>query len=399
VRVLFLSHRIPFPPDKGDKIRSYRLLEALAARHEVRLITHADDPRDTRHLPALLELCRKASVYPASGAARLWRSAAALLRGRPISFARFYDRKASEEVRHAIETDRPDVIVVFSAQPAEYLPEDTGVPVVVDLVDVDSEKWSAYAESAKGPMRWIYRREARLVRAFERKLAARAARVSVATDREAAEFHASVSGREVSTVWNGVEIRSREDAPRTSGLLVFCGAMDYEPNAGAASFAARSVLPLVQASAPHARLRIVGRNPGRAVRALARLPGVEVTGEVPDVGPEMARAEVSLLPLRIVRGVPNKVLESFAYGVPVVATPAVLAAVGAEAGKHALAAEDAAGLASCAIRLIEDATLRRRIGEGGRELATGRYRWDRFQSGMLGLLEEAVHGRAAWACG
>jgi sugar transferase (PEP-CTERM/EpsH1 system associated) len=399
VRILFLSHRIPYPPDKGDKIRSFRLLEALARRHEVRLITHADDPRDLRHLPELLRICRSASVYSASRLRRAVRIAAGLLSGRALSFAKFHDRRAAREVRRILETDRPDVIVVFSAQPAEYVPAGSGVPVVVDLVDVDSEKWAAYARTSRGPMRWLYGREARIVRAFERALATTASRISVATDREAAQFRAAVSSRHVATVPNGVDVRPDGAGRRVPGLLVFAGAMDYEANADAATFAARSVLPLIRADAPHATLRIIGRNPGRAVRSLASLPGVEVSGEVADVGREVARAEVSLLPLRMVRGVPNKLLESFAHGVAVVTTPAALEAVGAAAGEHAFAAEDAPGLAACALRLLRDPSLRDRVAESGRRLAAERFRWDRFETGMLSLVDEAVHGRAAWACG
>jgi polysaccharide biosynthesis protein PslH len=395
VKILFLSHRIPYPPDKGDKIRSFRLLEALASRHDVRLVTHADDPRDLKHVPELLRRCRTASVYPVSAAQRVARSLGALLSGRAVSFAKFHDRRAAREVRAILEADPPDVVVVFSAQPAEYLPEGLDIPVVIDLVDVDSEKWATYASSARGLMRWIYGREARLVRAFERRLAGLGSRISVATEREAALFRQAVSPRGVAAVPNGVDLGPRTAAgARVPGLMVLAGAMNYAANEEAAVLAAREVLPLVRKQAPDATLRIVGRNPGRTVRALGRLPGVTVTGEVPAMAPELERAEVSLVPLRLVRGLPTKVLESFAHGIPVVATSEVLAAVGAEAGVHALGADDAAGLAEAAALLLQDAALRDRIGEAGRSLASERFRWDRFESGMLGLVEDVVHAGA-----
>ena len=175
MRVLFLSHRIPYPPDKGDKIRSFRLLEALAQRHEVRLITHADDPRDLKHLP---ELCSSSAARRAStrrrASARLWRSAAALLRGR-ADLVRAVPRPPRRARGAAMRSrpSRPTSSSCSRRSRPSTCPRTLGVPVVVDLVDVDSEKWAAYAESRAGPMRWIYRREARLVRAFERTLAER----------------------------------------------------------------------------------------------------------------------------------------------------------------------------------------------------------------------------------
>jgi sugar transferase (PEP-CTERM/EpsH1 system associated) len=319
------------------------------------------------------------------------RSFCALLSGRAVSFAKFHDRRAAREVLTILAADPPDVIVVFSAQPAVYLPPDLAIPVVIDLVDVDSEKWETYAASAGGLMHWIYGREARVVRAFERTLAGSAARISLATEREAALFRRAVADRRVEAIPNGVEVETSTTA-RTPGLLILAGAMDYAANEEAATIAARQVLPLVRAFVPNATLRIVGRNPGRKVRALGNLPGVVVTGEVRDIAPEISKAEVSLIPLRVVRGVPTKVLESFAHGVAVVTTPAVLDAVGASAGVHALAADDPDGLASAAVSLLRDADLRARIGQAGRTLASERFRWDLFESEMLGLVEEVVQG-------
>jgi glycosyltransferase involved in cell wall biosynthesis len=201
----------------------------------------------------------------------------------------------------------------------------------------------------------------------------------------------------VAAIPNGVEVEPGNGAARTPGLIVLAGAMDYPANEEAAAIAARSVLPLVRRDVPGATLRIVGRNPSRGVRALGRLAGVEVTGEVREISPEIARADVSLIPLRVVRGIPTKVLESFAHGVPVVATPQVLAAVGAVQGEHALAADDPEGLAASVVRLLRDPALRGRLGEAGRSLAIQRFRWERFETGMLDLVEEVVH-EGARAC-
>jgi sugar transferase (PEP-CTERM/EpsH1 system associated) len=394
VRILLLSHRIPFPPDKGDKIRSFHLLEALASRHEVRLITHADDPRDLRHVPELRARCKSVTVYSRSRAGRSLSSARAFVAGRPLSFARFHDARAAREVRDALATDPPDVVVVFSAQPAEYLPARVPVPVIVDLVDVDSEKWSSYAAAARGVLRAVYLRELRLVRAFERRLVERGFRICVVSDREAALFRRVVADVPVDVIPNGVDV---SDAPLRRvqpGVLLFSGAMDYAANEEAAAIGARSVMPLVRSRVPEAKLRIVGRHPGRAVRALARLPGVEVTGEVASVGTELERAALSLLPLRVVRGIPNKILESFAYGVPVVATTQALDAVGARNGEHALASDTPEGLAGAAVSLLEDGSLAARIGAAGRDLVRERFRWDRFESGFLAMVADVARKAA-----
>jgi sugar transferase (PEP-CTERM/EpsH1 system associated) len=391
LRVLLLTHRCPYPPDKGDKIRSFHWLRALAARHEVHLVTHADDPRDLRHVAELARLCRSVSVHPVSRSRRLVKGVAALASGRPLSFAKFREPAAAAEVARLLEREPPDVVVAYSAQPAEYLPARPGIPVVVDLVDVDSEKWSDYARRAWGPMRAIYAREARLVRRFERDLADRGFRLVLIAGREARLFQDVVADVPVTVVPNGVEAGGAPSArDREPGRLVFVGAMDYAANRDAAAVAARDVLPLVRRTRHDASLSIVGRNPGSLRRALGSLPGVEVTGEVADVAEHLDRAAASLLPLRTVRGVPNKLLEALARGVPVVTTRAALDAIEAEAGTHALAAESADGLAQAVLALLGDAGLAARIGAAGRALVRERYRWERTERAFQDLVEQSA---------
>jgi polysaccharide biosynthesis protein PslH len=390
VRILLLTHRIPYPPDKGDKIRSFHLLEALSREHDVRLITHADDPRDVAHLAELRRRCRAASVHPRGFWARTLASVGALISGRPLSFARFHAAAAAREVTEALMTDVPDVIVVFSAQPAEYLPSDLSIPVVVDLVDVDSEKWGALAVRSSGLVRWIYAREQRLVAAFERRLAERGFRIALVTEGEAEAFRRKAADAAVTVVPNGVAVAAPSLAARSPGTLVFVGAMDYAPNVEAASLAAREVMPLVLREHPGVRLRIVGRHAGRGVRALQALPGVEVPGEVESVTAELSTATIALIPLRVVRGVPNKLLEAFAHGLPVVTTPMALDAIDARPGEHALAAVGPDGLADAVRSLLRDPALRERLGSAGRRFVLERFRWERFDAAMLDLVKGAT---------
>ncbi len=392
MRVLLLVHRVPYPPDKGDKIRSFRIMEALCEHHEVHLLTHADDTADLAFVGELEKRCRSVHVVPISAVQSKGRMAAALFRGEALSVAHFVDRRTTVLVENLITGIDPELIVVYSSQPVRYLPAKLNVPVIVDLVDVDSEKWRAYADDSFGPMRWLYRREARVVRELEKEIVRRGYRVVVVSEREADAFRAAVAQVDVSVIPNGVDA-PRSVAPgasRDENLILFVGAMDYTANVEAVRRAAMEVLPLIRTRRPSARFRIVGRNPTRAVRALAELPGVEVTGAVASVAPHLEAAAVSLVPLRVSRGIPNKVLEAFAHGVPVVSTGDVARAVSATDGEHLLVAERDEDLAAATVRLLEDAPLRDRIGTAARTFVTGHYRWDRMVSAFQALASETA---------
>lgn len=370
--VLFLAHRVPFPPDRGDKIRGYHILQYLAQRRPVHLLAFADDPRDLE--PTADARAMTASVRVVRRNKGQLRSAAeALATGRPASLAAFHNPAMHDAVAELLATRPIETIHVFSSQMAQYVPARTTARIVMDFCDVDSAKFAAYAEDARGPMRWMLRREARLLSAFEAEVAARAHASLFVSEAEAALFRARSGAARVHAVENGIDTAFFDPAGvrpiETGPLLVFTGQMDYRPNIEAVRWFVRDVLPRV----PRARFAIVGRAPVAEVQALAG-SRVIVTGEVPDVRPWLAAASVVVAPLKLARGVQNKVLEAMAMARPAVASPA--AAEGIDHQGTLSVAGDAAAMAASVSYLLGHEGEAGALGSRARALVKARYGWD-----------------------
>jgi sugar transferase (PEP-CTERM/EpsH1 system associated) len=339
--ILFLAHRIPYPPNKGDKIRSWHFLRGLSKRFTVHLGTFVDDQDDWQHVGTLREVCGEVCVRPlVPGWARL-RSLAGLVRGRALTIDYYRDAQLSAWVRDLARRRPLSGVFVYSSSMAQYasrLALPAGVPRILDLCDVDSDKWRQYAVERTGPLRWLYAREGRLLEGEERRYAGQFDRTLVIADVEAQlmrRIAPEASGR-VGVLPNGVDTQyfdSEQDwpcpFPAGSRPVVFTGAMDYHPNVDGVKWFAAEILPLVRAQVPEASFWIVGSNPTDEVRALGRLGDIAVTGRVPDVRPYLAHADVVVAPLRIARGVQNKVLEAMAMARPVVSTPQAAQGLGA----------------------------------------------------------------------
>jgi len=382
--VLFLAHRLPYPPNKGDKVRSYHLLRHLAARHRVFLGTFVDDPEDEAHVPTVGQWCAEVHAPRLHPRRAKVASLAGLLRREPLTLA--YYRSASLQAwadglrqRRAV-----DCTLVFSSSMAPYA-QGFPRPALVDFVDVDSAKWTAYAGNHPWPLSWLYRREGRTLLAYERAVAAQADQSFFAADKEAALFRglAPESAGRVTAITNGVDAaywapRADLASPYAAGEqpLVFTGAMDYWPNVDAVSWFARDMLPRLRALRPGLRLHIVGRNPAPAVRALEG-DAVAVTGTVPDVRPYLQHAAVVVAPLRLARGIQNKVLEAMAMGRPVVTAGACAEAItAARPGEHLLAATTADDHVREVAALLQAPARAAAIGQAGRELVQRAYGWD-----------------------
>ncbi|HET6306951.1 MAG TPA: TIGR03087 family PEP-CTERM/XrtA system glycosyltransferase [Rhodopila sp.] len=359
--LLFLSHRLPYPPTKGEKIRAYHELRDLAQRYDIHLGCLVDDPDDLRHVDAVRAWCR--DVHVAVVDRRIGRlcSLRGLLGGTALSVAYFRDRGLAAWVRRVAATIRPAATFVYSSNMAPYvldLPR-TG-PLVVDFVDVDSEKWRALGAASHGPMRLVYRREARLIAALERRVAQGSDVSAFVSDAEAALFarlNPGCAGR-VRGVGNGVDHRyfdpGVEHPPPyevTRPNFVFTGTMDYPPNVEAVGWFVAEMWPLVRRVLPEARFHIVGAHPGRSVRLLASVEGVAVTGRVADVRPYLAHATACVAPMRIARGIQNKVLEAMAMGRPVVLTAGALEGIAAVPGREVVLADTAEAFAAACCRL------------------------------------------------
>ncbi len=405
--LLFLAHRIPWPPDKGDKIRSWRLLEHLLARGwRVHLGAFVDDPADFAHEAHLAQRCASLCLRPLRPGQRPWRGLRALLRGQPLSQG-FYDDAAMHRwVAHSCARHAIRAIVGFSGQMAPYLlAHAEGRRTVMDLVDMDSAKWAQYAGEARGPKRWLFAREARRLFALERRVAHQADATLFVSRAEAALFLASApeTAARVHAVPNGVDLaffdpgagfaRTPVEGHDLSGPLVtFVGAMDYRPNAEGARWLARQVWPAVRAARGDARLFIVGSKPPAEVRALAGEGGITVTGRVADVRPYLAAAGAVVAPLRIARGIQNKVLEAMAMARPVVATPEAFEGIEATPGRELLVERDAAAFAAQLVRLLADPAAGDGIGLAARRRCLAQYDWSTnlaLLDGLLGGLNPA----------
>jgi sugar transferase (PEP-CTERM/EpsH1 system associated) len=373
--ILFLSHRVPFPPDRGDKIRAHHVLKHLAARARVHLATFADVPGDMGHDDWIAHYCASHQVI-FRDKSRARAAAEALATGRPVSLTAFAHPAMRHAVARMLAAHPIDTIHIYSSQMAQYLPASFEGRVVMDFCDMDSAKFTAYADGEAPPMAWLMRREGRLLEAFDRGVADRADASLFVSEAEAALFRDRTGAPRVSVMENGIDTEFYDPSAAfppqdvAGPLIVFTGQMDYRPNIDAVTWFARRVLPGVRGRHPSARFAIVGRAPTDVVRALAQQPGVTVTGEVPDVRGWLAAAQVVVAPLMIARGVQNKVLEAMAMARPVVASTA--AAEGIDHGGTIRVAGDAGAFIAATLALIADPGT---IGQAARARVQARYGW------------------------
>jgi sugar transferase (PEP-CTERM/EpsH1 system associated) len=399
--VLCLVHRLPYPPDKGDRIRAFHLLRFLSRHAAVHLACLADEPVAEEAVAPLRRLCVRVAVVPL-GPARWLRAAASLLGGRTVTEGAFRSPALAATVQAwAAQTPFAAALASSSAMvPYLRLEGLRHVPAVVDLVDVDSQKWLDYAARGRGCKGWLYRTEGRRLRALEGELPAWARAVTVVSEREAELYRRFCRPGEVRAVRNGVDLDYFQPrAVPVEPACVFVGALDYRPNVDAACWFGEAVWPSVRRRVASAALWLVGRRPAAPVRRLARLPGVEVIGQVPDVRPWLARAAAVVAPLRLARGLQNKVLEALAMGKAVVASPPALAALDVEPGVHVLAAASPGEWGDGVLRLLGDEALRRRLGSAGRRYVEERHHWDRCLEPFAPLLGLAPCRPAASAAG
>jgi polysaccharide biosynthesis protein PslH len=394
MRILYLCHRVPYPPNKGDKIRAFNQLCAMSARHTVDLFTLADRTEDLEHGAALRQYCDTVTIARVVPALARLRALRYLLTAAPLTIPYFFSAKLQREVRKALSARSYDRIYVYCSAMAQYVeaPEARQIPVVVDLVDVDSDKWRQYASYASFPYSSVYRREANHLREYERVVCERASAVAVTTDHEARLVREFCPAAFVHVIPNGVDRDYFNPGPAVDAggapTISFTGDMSYFPNEQAVVFFARQVLPLIIKVIPRARFIIVGRQPTQNVLRLQALDGVEVTGFVQDVRKYLAQSQVSVAPFSIAAGIQNKVLEAMAYCLPVVATSRIARSLPASIAEMIEFGDTPQELASKVVGLLRDPERRRRVGLEGRRRVGLEYDWVRSRNLLLALLEE-----------
>jgi len=402
--LLYLVHRLPYPPNKGDKIRTYHLLRYLSRHYRVYLGTFADMQGDGAYANALREYCAEIKVIPLSPLLARARCTTGLLRGEPLTLSYYRSAALQRWVDRVIEEHRIGKALTFSSMMTMYLDRPNGPELVADFCDVDSQKWAQYAEGRAWPASFIYGREARTLLAFERRMAARALACTFVTPAEVELFArlAPECASRLHAIGNGVDtdfFSPLANRPSPYGddeiPVVFTGAMDYWPNIDAVTWFANEVMPRIAESQPQARFYIVGMNPAATVSALAG-PHVVVTGKVPDVRPYLQHARVAVAPLRVARGVQNKVFEAMAMGRPVVVSSAVAQGIHAAALSEFDVAGDAREFAHKVVALMHPAA-GDAMGQRARRRALNDYRWDAQLARFGELLEGAPGARVAMA--
>lgn len=377
--ILFLAHRVPYPPDRGDKIRGFNILKYLSGRKRVHLIAFADDEADLK---------RKGGLAPYTGnRSIIWRSKSqfaagiqALMSHRPVSLTAFDNQQLRAAVENILARHAIDTIFVFSSQMAQYVPLKLRQKVIMDFVDMDSAKFEAYSRSSKGPVGWMLGRESRLLLQHEKAIAARADASLFVSEAEAALFRERTGAKRVHVVENGIDTQffdpsaafKRIDA--MGSLIVFTGQMDYRPNVEGVTWFVETILPHVRLAFPDARFAIVGRNPTDAVKALAKYPGVTVTGQVADVRGWLSAASVVVAPLKLARGIQNKVLEGMAMARPVVASAA--AAQGIDHAGTIKVGSTVGEIAEAVNALLGDSRKAAELGASARRQVQERYSWE-----------------------
>lgn len=386
-----LAHRIPFPPHTGDKVRAYHIARHLARRHELTLAFLVDEPADLAGIGPLGEITRRVEFARLSKPWGLVKGLAGLAVGGSLTRPYFASRRLRRRLERRMAAVDYDLVYVSSSPMAQYV-ADVEVPVVMDFVDVDSDKWAQYGRRTRAPLRWLYRAESAGLRRDEGRIARWARLCLLSTPVEEALLKSFAPWAKTAVIPNGVDVEFYSPVGGTPAAptVIFTGAMDYRPNIDAVEHFCADIYPLIRREVPEVRFLIVGLNPAPAVTALSALPGVAVTGAVSDVRPYYAEASVAVAPLRIARGVQNKVLQAMAMGLPVVASTLAARGLSARPGEHLHVEEDPASFAARVVRLLQTPDDRAELGRRGRGFIEAYHSWEAALTPLDSLVAQAA---------
>jgi sugar transferase (PEP-CTERM/EpsH1 system associated) len=391
MRVLYLCHRIPYPPNKGEKIRAFHELKVMGKSCEVDLFTLADRKEDLSYKSDLEAYCRTVTVAKLSKPLAGLRAVPSVLRGDPLTLPYFYSADLALKVRQALCRRSYDLIFIYSSSMAQYVDPEDRIPILIDLVDVDSDKWLQYSMRSAFPRSVVFWREAECLRRYERKISEKASCVLVTTEREARVLREITNSVNVRVMPNGVDTNyfapAVTEPQAAQPTLIFTGSMDYFPNVDGVEFFASRILPSIRKAVPNAQFLIVGSRPSRSVRRLAKLPGVQVTGSVPDVRPYLARSHVFVAPLLIASGTQNKILEAMAMALPVIATPRAIQGLPAALRDPVQVAESTQAWVAKTCHVLRDRSFAQLLGTASRQKVVDECSWDTHLNGLMDLIQ------------
>jgi sugar transferase (PEP-CTERM/EpsH1 system associated) len=397
MNVLYLCHRFPFPPKRGGKIRPFNMIRHLhAAGHQVTVCSLARSAAEAEEGAGIAPHCSAFEIARVSEPAQVARMIARLPLATPSSMGFFHSPDLARKVRELLATQRWDLIFVHCSSVAPYVEQVRGVPKILDFGDMDSQKWLEYARFKPFPLSLGYALEGRKMLWAERRLARRFDLCTATTRAEWGTLESYGTGAATDWFPNGVDATyfSPSNEDYDPDTISFVGRMDYYPNQECMARFCREVWPQLKGQRPAMKLLIVGADPSPQVRALGELPGVTVTGSVPDVRPYVRRSALTVAPLAIARGTQNKILEAMAMGVPVVTSSAAAGGVDAEAERHLLVADDAEEVARAVLRIVTSPTERARLATSGRERMLSHHAWTRSMLRLDAIIDRC---RAAFA--
>ena len=397
MRVLFLTHRLPYAPNRGDRLRAYHILQWLRDRASVELVSLVHDDEEAGHVDEVRAFVPRVTTMRVRAIRNHVRAIATLATDSPLTHTLLDAPGIDAALTEIVRARRPDVVFAFGSGMGRFAlaPPLSGIPLILDLVDVDSRKWLDLAATARPPLSWIYRREARTLGAFETRAATAAAATLVVNEREAEIARQLAPAAAVHVIANGVEIdRLRPTTgPSDRERVAFCGVMNYAPNDQGIRWFINEVWPIVKARRTGATLAVVGADPERSLQALcARDSSIELTGRVPDVRPWLWESAVAIAPLHVARGVQNKALEAIACGLPIVLTRAVAAGLPSGLEPAFTVADAAAHFARAVIEFLELPPATRRARAIAADLST--LRWSNTLQPLETLLRDAMSSSA-----
>jgi len=389
MKILFVCHRLPFPPKRGGKIRPFNIIRHLTeSGHSVTVGSLARSDEELAEGQPLREYCDKLFVGQINPAAAVAHMVARLPISVPSSMGNFYSRSLHREIREELQQTRFDLIFVHCSSVAQYVRSAKGTPSILDFGDMDSQKWLDYSSFRRFPLSMGYWLEGTKLCREEKRLAGKFDLSTCTTQAELETLRSFDAARQTDWFPNGVdaEFFSPTDKPYNPDQICFIGRMDYYPNQQAMLHFCNNVLPVIQSRRPATKLIIVGAEPSGEIRNLADEPGVTVTGTVPDVRDYVRDSAISVAPLAIARGTQNKILESMAMGVPVICSDNAAGGVDATPGKHLLIAKSPGQYADNIIRLLDSADERHEFSLAARQRVLSAHSWPASMARLDGII-------------